>query len=287
MTCDLLDLSFYQGRPATSENVSDEKGEDLNEKAQEVSADWNAKLYDAKHDFVWKFGSDLVSLLDPKPGERILDLGCGTGHLTAQIAESGAHVTGVDRSAEMVAAARRAYPNLKCELADARCLPFREEFDAVFSNATLHWIHEPELVLHGVWQALRKRGRFVAEFGGRENIRAMQDAFDECLVELGAAKPNEVQPWYYPSVSEYAALAEKNGFEVRLITLFDRPTGLADGTAGMRNWIIMFGVDYLAKAGEGKREEFLRNVEKKLKPKLFRDGQWWADYRRLRLVAYK
>jgi trans-aconitate methyltransferase len=255
--------------------------------AKKVSAAWDAKLYDAKHDFVWKFGSDVVSLLDPQDGERILDVGCGTGHLTAQIAESGAKVTGVDRSAEMVAAARLAYPNLNFEISDARRLAYQGEFDAVFSNATLHWIHEPELVLQGVWKALRTGGRFVAEFGGNKNIRAMQDAFDRALVQLGAAKPGEVQPWYYPSVSEYSALAEKNGFEVRLITLFDRPTGLADGAAGMRNWIVMFGADFLAKAGETRREEFLGKVEEMLHPKLFREGQWWADYRRLRLVAYK
>jgi trans-aconitate methyltransferase len=259
----------------------------VKEKVREAGPEWNAKLYDAKHDFVWKYGSDVVSLLDPLAGERILDLGCGTGHLTAQIAESGAQVTGVDRSAEMVGAARQAYPNLKFEIADAKNLPYREEFDAVFSNATLHWIHEPELVLQGVWRALCTGGRFIAEFGGKKNIRAMQDAFDGTLVELGAAKAGEVQPWYYPSVSEYSTLAEKNGLEVRFITLFDRPTGLADGAAGMRNWIVMFGEDYLAKVGDAKREEFLRRVEEKLRPKLFRDGQWWADYRRLRLAAYK
>src|ERR1700693_890535 len=256
-------------------------------KEKDACAEWDAKLYNAKHDFVWKYGSDVVSLLEPRAGERVLDLGCGTGHLTAQIAESGAHVTGVDRSAEMVAAARLAYPNLKFEISDATKLTYREEFDAVFANATLHWIHEPELVLQAVWKALRAGGRFVAEFGGKKNIRAMQNAFDESLVELGTAKHGEVQPWYYPSVSEYSTLVERNGFEVRLITLFDRPTGLADGAAGMRNWIVMFGGDYLAKAGEAKREEYLRKVEEKLRPKLFRDGQWWADYRRLRLVAYK
>jgi trans-aconitate 2-methyltransferase len=151
----------------------------------------------------------------------------------------------------------------------------------------LHWIHEPELVFQGVWRALCKGGRFVAELGGKGNIRNMQEAFDRALVELGAGKAGEVQPWYYPSVSEYASLAEKNGFEVRFITLFDRPTGLADGTAGMRNWIAMFGADYLEKAEEARREEFLGRVEEILRPKLFRDGQWWADYRRLRLVAYR
>ena len=259
----------------------------MNERMRETGAPWDANLYNAKHDFVWKYGSDVVSLLDPRPGERILDLGCGTGHLTAQIAETGAQVTGVDRSAEMVGAARLAYSNLKFEISDARNLTFLAEFDAVFSNATLHWIHEPELVLQGVWRALRPGGRFVAELGGKGNIRAMQDAFDLALVELGAAKAGTVNPWYYPSAGEYAMLAEKNGFEVRLITLFDRPTKLAEGAAGLRNWMSMFCADYLMKVGAARQENFLRKVEELLRPKLFRDGEWWADYRRLRLVAYK
>lgn len=250
-------------------------------------AAWDAKLYNAKHDFVWKYGADLVSLLNPRAGESILDLGCGTGHLTAQIAEAGAQVTGVDRSAEMVGAARAAYPKLKFEIADARSLAYQSEFDAVFSNATLHWIHEPELVLQGVSRALRPGGRFVAELGGKGNIRTMQSAFDEVLVDLGLAAAGEVNPWYYPSVSEYATLVEKSGLEVQFANLFDRPTELADGATGMRNWIIMFGGDYLAKAGPGRREEFLRHVEEILRPQLFRDGRWWADYRRLRIVAVK
>jgi trans-aconitate methyltransferase len=248
---------------------------------------WNADLYDAKHGFVWKYGSDVVSVLAPQAGERILDLGCGTGHLTAQIADTGARVVGIDRSAEMIASARAAYPNLKFEAADATKLPFREEFDAVFSNATLHWIHEPMRVIQGIWNALRPGGRFVAEFGGKGNIRKMQVAFEETLVQMGAAKPGEVNPWYYPSVSEYATLLEQNGFEVRFMTLFDRPTGLADGVAGLRNWITMFGGAYLEKLDSAGRNQFFQRVEDLLRPDLFRDGQWWADYRRLRLVAVK
>lgn len=254
----------------------------VNEKGQ-----WDAKLYEAKHGFVWKYGEDLVSLLDPRSDERILDLGCGTGHLTARIAEAGAVVTGVDQSAEMIAAARRAYPNLKFEIADARSLSFQNEFDAVFSNATLHWIHEPDAVIQGVHRTLRSGGRFVAELGGKGNIRAMQEAFDEALAEMGAAARGEVRPWYYPSVSEYASVVERNGLEVRVVTLFDRPTELADGEAGLRNWICMFATEYLERAEASGREEFIERVETKVRPKLFRDGSWWADYRRLRLVAYK
>jgi trans-aconitate methyltransferase len=110
---------------------------------KEQRAEWHANLYDAKHAFVWKYGADLVPLLAPQAGERILDIGCGTGHLTAQIANSGARVLGIDRSPEMVRAARHAYPNLQFEVADARDLRFQDEFDAVFSNAALHWILEP------------------------------------------------------------------------------------------------------------------------------------------------
>jgi trans-aconitate methyltransferase len=260
----------------------------VTEKARANETSWNADLYNAKHDFVWKYGSDLVSLLNPCAGERILDLGCGTGHLAAQIAESGAHVTGVDRSPQMVAAARAAYPNLKFEIADARALNYQSGFDAVFSNATLHWVHEPELVLQGIWKTLGPGGRFVAELGGKGNIRIMREAFDQALIEMGVATaPGEVNPWYYPSVSEYAALAEKAGLEVRFATLFDRPTELADGASGMRNWIAMFCGDYLAKAGLERQGEFVERVEELLRPRLFRDGVWRADYRRLRLVAVR
>lgn len=249
---------------------------------------WDAGLYNAKHEFVWKYGADLVSLLNPRAGERILDLGCGTGHLTAQIAESGAEVIGVDRSPEMVAAARKAYPNLKFEISDARDLKYQDEFDAIFSNATLHWIHEPEAVLQGIHRALKQGGRFVAELGGKGNIQKMQLAFDQALIDVGAAmRAGEVNPWYYPSVGEYSALVERSGMEVRFATLFDRPTELADGAAGLRNWMAMFCGAYLERAGAQRREQFLARAEELLRPGLFHQGIWRADYRRLRIVAVK
>jgi trans-aconitate 2-methyltransferase len=253
----------------------------------EGQSEWNPNLYDAKHDFVWKYGAEIISLLAPQAGERILDVGCGTGHLTAQIADSGARVTGVDRSAEMVKAARIAYPHLKFEVVDARELQFEGEFDAVFSNAALHWILEPEIVIQNIARALRPGGRFVAEFGGKGNIRKMRIAFDRTLSELHPVAPGEINPWFYPSVSEYSALLEKNRFEVRFITLFDRPTPLADGEAGMRNWITMFCSNFLEKLTAEERERLFQRVEELLRPELFRDGQWLADYRRLRFVAHK
>ena len=254
---------------------------------QKTASVWNANLYDTKHSFVWQYGGDLVSLLAPRPGEHILDIGCGTGHLTAQIAESGAHVVGVDQSMSMIAAAREAYPNLKFEVADARELPFQAEFDAVFSNAALHWIHEPELVIRNIWKALRPEGRFVAEFGGKGNVHKVKCALDQVLAELGGSGHQEINQWYFPSVSEYATHLEMNGFVVRFITLFDRPTLLADGEAGLRNWITMFCTEYLAALEPESRGLFLQRVEDLLRPALFREGQWCADYRRLRLVAAK
>ena len=261
--------------------------QEMSEPSKEERSAWNANLYDAKHDFVWKYGADLLPLLAPESGERILDIGCGTGHLTAQIAESGAQVVGVDRSPEMASAARSAYPNLQFEVADARKLPYRAEFDAVFSNATLHWIPESELVIQSVWNALRPGGRFVAEFGGKGNIAKMKSAFDRALAELQPKPQGEVNPWYYPGVSEYASLLEDNGFEVRFMTLFDRPTALADGEAGMRNWMTMFASDYFAKLAPASRDAFIGRVEDLLRPELFREGQWWGDYRRLRFAAWK
>jgi trans-aconitate methyltransferase len=255
--------------------------------SQERRATWNPELYDTKHSFVWQFGAEVIALLAPKLEERILDLGSGTGHLTLRIAESGATVVGMDRSEQMVYAARRTYPNLDFRVGDARNLHFHGEFDAVFSNATLHWIPQPERVITGVWNALRPGGRFVGECGGKGNIQRLRDAFHSAGEHLGMQGVETIDPWFFPSVSQYSALLENQGFEVRFMSLFDRPTPLEAGEAGLRNWIAAFAPDFYSQFDTDEREQFLCVVEQRLRPDLFRDGRWFADYRRLRFAAWK
>ena len=243
---------------------------------------WDANLYDDRHAFVWQHGSSLVDLLDPQPGERILDLGCGTGPLTASLAQKGAVVVGLDQSAEMLAQAKAAYPHLPFVQGDARDFSFPEPFDAVFSNAVLHWVRPPEAVIRCVRNGLRPGGRFVAELGGRGNVRLIESALLQAARRVGVA--SEGPGWYFPGVSEYTALLEAEGLEVRYAILFDRPTPL-QGESGMRDWVAMFARGVLDSAPAEQREDFLHAVEEAVRPVLFRDGSWSADYRRLRIVA--
>ncbi len=245
---------------------------------------WNAELYDQTHDFVWQMGAGVLELLQPQTGELILDLGCGTGHLSAQIAASGARVIGFDPSPEMLSQAQKSFPTLDFRRADARDFAFPERFDAVFSNAVLHWIHEPELVIARVFSHLKPGGRFVAEMGGKGNVRALETALREAAFALGLPAFGDFN--YFPSLGEYASLLEAGGFEVGFATLFDRPTPL-DGPRGARNWLRQFRGAYLDALAETEREAVLDEAEKRLRPLLFREGEWVADYRRLRFVARK
>jgi SAM-dependent methyltransferase len=253
---------------------------------------WNPRLYDDRHAFVWKHGASLVELLAPRPGERILDLGCGTGHLTAQIAEAGAEVVGIDASAAMVDEARRQFagrPRLRFEIADARTFADAAElageigrFDAVFSNAVLHWVRPAEDAVRNVRRALRRGGRFVAEFGGRGNCARVIAALRSALSEFAGA--DRLPPWYYPSVAEYSALLEREGLETVTALLFERPTKL-EGSLGLRDWARMFAAEAVAAVPEAERERFFTQVEAVAGPDLLRDDAWFADYRRLRIVA--
>ena len=248
---------------------------------------WNATEYDAKHAFVYEKAKGLVHLLAPKKGERILDLGCGTGVLSAEIAERAAEVLGIDRSPEMVAQAQNRFPGLQFEVADATKLGFEDEFDAVFSNAVLHWIPEAEKVIEGVARALKPRGRFVAEFGGKGNIKTLVQGFHRAFAVLGMKEPEGISPWFYPGIAEYSALLEKQGLEVREASLFERPTVLEDGTRGLENWIRVFRQTFLEKIGEDAAVQWIREVERQCRSSLFQDGNWVLDYRRLRIVAFK
>jgi trans-aconitate methyltransferase len=284
---------------------------------------WNPAEYDAKHAFVYEKAKGLVELLAPKPGERILDLGCGTGALTAEIATRGAEVMGVDRSEEMIAQARKKFPALQFEVLDARELRVnmgqvdarswsatgdkadgtsktnkaarveqarevgRLGFDAVFSNAVLHWIPEAEEVIAGVAQVLKPGGRFVAEFGGKGNIQKLLAGLQRAFTVLGMRPPAAVSPWFYPSVAEYAGLLEKHGLEVREASLFNRPTALEEGERGLENWIRVFRQTFVEKMGEAKAQRWIREVERQCRSEQFHDGSWVLDYRRLRIAAWK
>ena len=250
--------------------------------------EWDASRYDSAHSFVWERGRGVVELLAPKPGERILDMGCGTGHLTAQIAESGAEVVGIDSSEDMVRVASENYPHIRFKVADARSLPFDGEFDAVFSNAVLHWVRPPEAVVDSVRRALRPGGRFVAEFGGENNIRTIMTAVGEALDSLERNGTEVYRPnKYFPPLDEYVSLLESRDFRVVYSDHFERPTPLEGGEDGLRRWLRMFGWDYLASLSPEQRKQVVAHIEDVTRPVLYSNGEWTADYWRLRFEACK
>lgn len=250
------------------------------------NAKWDANLYDEKHSFVWRMAADLLDLLGARPGERILDIGCGTGHLTAQIAGTGARVTGVDRSPEMIEQARAAHPSITFEVMDVRELNFPEKFDVVFSNAMLHWVTNPEPAVASIASVLKSGGRFVAELGGKGNVEGLMSALRHSWQRLGPSEPFP-SPWYFPGVAEYSSLLERHSLEVTYGLLFDRPTPLEDGDDGLRTWLNMFGGPMFEKLSPALAEQLLAETIREARPHLFRGGQWTLDYRRLRLVARK
>ncbi len=249
--------------------------------------DWNAGLYDASHAFVWEFGRDLLALLAPQPGEHILDAGCGTGHLTAGIAQAGAQVLGIDRSAAMIDQARANFPELRFETREIGDLSYDAEFDAVFSNAVLHWVQPPEAAAAAMSRALKPGGRVVFEFGGHGNVRILVEAAYRALRQLGVERPERLNPWYYPSIAEYSAVLESSGIEVTYALLFDRPTSLQDGERGLENWYRMFGSRLTEPLDDTQRADFFRLTAEYAAPYLLRDAKWTADYRRLRIAGRK
>ncbi len=248
---------------------------------------WDAELYDSKHAFVFQYGESLVDLLEVKAGERILDLGCGTGHLTNEISQHGAEVIGIDASAEMVDSAKTAYPGIVFMEKDATDFTFDDPFDAVFSNATLHWIHKADQVIKCVYNCLKPGGRFVAEFGAKGNMAHMIAATQKVLIQHGYHHLGTKKVWYFPSLGEYATELEAAGCRVTLATHFDRPTPLQDGREGVSKWLNMFGPNFFEGIEEAEKKQILSEITELLGPHYNRGGNWYADYVRLRFVAVK
>ncbi len=241
---------------------------------------WNADAYAHNARFVAELGTPLLELLAPRAGEHILDLGCGDGVLTLSIAESGAHVVGVDGSSGMVEAAKAA--GLDARVMNGEELSFQQQFDAVFSNAALHWMLRPDAVLAGIARALKPGGRLVAEFGGHGNVAAIVVAL-LAVVRHFDGGPAVRTPWYFPTVDEYALKLKQNGFAVNQITLIPRPTLLA---TGMDEWLKLFAQSFLNHLSPQDQESARIEAVELLRPALCdSSGRWIADYVRLRFSA--
>ena len=240
---------------------------------------WNPDSYSKNARFVSDLGEPLLNLLDPRPGERILDLGCGDGALTEKIAAAGSTVLGVDSSRALLEASRAR--GLSVVLTDAQRLALKPRFDAVCSNAALHWMKRPELVVEGVKHCLKQGGRFVAEFGGEGNVKTIRAALHAAVLRRGI-DPWSVDPWYYPSTTEYSELLARFGFTVDYMELIPRPTKLPGDILA---WLEIFAQPF-TNAVTNEKTRFLDQVRDAVQSDLRNsDGDWFADYVRLRFKA--
>ena len=246
-----------------------------------VSQRWSAERYVRNARFVADLGAPLLALLAPRAGETILDLGCGDGALSVRIEESGATVVAVDAAPDMVAAARAR--GLDAHVMDGEALTFEGEFDAVFSNAALHWMRRPDAAIAGMRRALKPGGRLIAEFGGGDNVAAVKGALIDGLNRRGLHGERFV-PWYFPDDDEYRARLEAEGFIVDHIALIPRPTPLP---GPIDDWLDTFCESFLLALPESDREAYIAEVVEALRPQLCdAAGLWSVDYVRLRLSAH-
>ncbi len=246
-------------------------------------SEWNAALYDKKHDFVAEYGKGLLEFVPKNKKLSILDLGCGTGTLTAQLAEFAETIIGIDSSESMIEKARTQYGNINFMVCDALSLPFEKQFDVVFSNAVFHWINDHNALLNEVHKVLKPDGLLICEFGASGNIATIDNAFKKACRDSGyefKAKFN------FPTSEHFAGLLNANGFIIDKIYDFDRPTPLKDNEIGLVNWINQFYASELELIPENTRNEIIEKVECLTRSLLWNGKEWIADYRRLRAVAH-
>jgi trans-aconitate methyltransferase len=224
--------------------------------------------------------------LKPKQGEKILDLDCGTGHLTNLIAGSGADLTGIDSSEEMIKLAKQNYPSIKFEVKNVVDFNNEEKFDAVFSNAVLHWVLQKEDAVSCVYANLKKGGRFVLEMGGKNNVKRVIDVLRNTLAEGGFKRNSEKVMWYFPSVGEYSSLLKKKGFRVIYAAHFDRDTFLNKKDT-IEDWLEMFAKNFFDGINPVEKRNLIKLISDRLIPTNIKDGKWFIDYKRLRIVAIK
>ncbi|MBK1695880.1 SAM-dependent methyltransferase [Rhodovibrio salinarum] len=248
-----------------------------------VAQHWNPERYQREAGFVAELGRPLLTLLAAQTGARVLDLGCGDGRLTLEVAAGGAQVTGVDLSPDLVATARGR--GLDVQVADAAALPYPDaSFDAVLSNAALHWMTAPEPVLGEVARVLKPGGRFVGEMGGAGNVAAIVGAITNALAQRGI-EVTRAYPWYFPTLAQYRAQLEAAGFTVDTIERFARPTDLP---ADITGWLATFAESFLSLVPASQRDQLVGDIRDALEPSLKQaDGRWAADYVRLRFSAHK
>lgn len=241
---------------------------------------WSAEYYATHAGFVAKLGSPVAELLNARPGERVLDLGCGEGTLTEELSRSGAEVIGVDPSDDMLKSAKSR--GLDVFKGDAENLTFNEEFDAVFSNAALHWVKDLEKAAASVFRSLRSGGRFVGEFGGAMNVSSLCSVFQMVAKQRGVALE---MSWNFPTADEWQKILESAGFTVQESKITPRPTPLP---SGMMAWLNTFCSPMLEQFPEASREEVAQEVVEALRwSHQDKSGNWTMDYVRLRFSATK
>lgn len=244
--------------------------------------EWDAAQYDEQHDFVFKYGESLLADMPKAPG-RVLDIGCGTGELSQELAEAGFDVVGIDQSEEMLDIAAAHYPAVEFKVADILNYGGKPaQYDVLFSNACFHWIKAQDRLANVMHRLLRPEGVLVAEFGAQGNIKQIQDAFANALAKRDLTYTS---PFYFPSEDEYRDLLTRHGFSDVQIKVYSRPTPLKDGKAGLRNWIAQFFQEDLARVPEADQAALFDEIDAALAPSLWVDDHWEADYRRIRVHA--